>query len=244
MGIFKKKKTPAPAQGAGLGNPYLNGREEWLERYGSYISRAHQWRVMGFLLAFALLVSVSGNVIQARQVKTVPYIIEVDNLGKAAVVARADRASAAPKRLIQASIAASIADWRTVTADVELQRRMIERLSFFTAGSAKGVLREWYEANNPFEIAKNRLVHVEVKGLPLPVSPNSYRVEWAETVRSHAGVLLDANTFEATVTIQINPPTTDAVLLRNPGGIYITAISAGKVVGASAPTAPAQSDAQ
>jgi len=231
MDVSKKKEQ---------GNPYLNGRDEWLERYGSYISRAHQWRVMGFLLAFALLVSVSGNVIQAQQVKTIPYIIEVDNLGKAAVVARADRASSTPKRLIQASIAACITDWRTVTADVELQRRMIERLSFFTAGSAKGVLREWYEANNPFEIARNRLVHVEVRGLPLPVSPNSYRVEWVETVRSHAGVLLDANTFEATVTIQINPPTTDAVLLRNPGGVYITAISAGRVVGASAPAAPAQ----
>ena len=226
-----------------MSNPYINAREEWLERYGSYISRAAQWRVMGYLLALALLVSVSGNVIQARQVKTVPYIIEVDNLGKAAVVARADRASATPKRLIQASIAACIADWRTVTADVELQRRMIERLSFFTAGSAKGILREWYEANNPFEIARNRLVHVEVRGLPLPVSPNSYRVEWTETVRSHAGVLLDSTTYEATVTIQINPPTTDAVLLRNPGGVYITAISASKVLGSNIPAAPVNSNA-
>jgi len=227
-----------------MSNPYINAREEWLERYGSYISRAAQWRVMGYLLALALLVSVSGNVIQARQVKTVPYIIEVDNLGKAAVVARADRASSTPKRLIQASIAACIADWRTVTADVELQRRMIERLSFFTAGSAKGILREWYEANNPFEIARNRLVHVEVRGLPLPVSPNSYRVEWTETVRSHAGVLLDSTTYEATVTIQINPPTTDAVLLRNPGGVYITAISASKVLGSNTTAAPVNSNAQ
>ena len=101
------------------------------------------------------------------------------------------------------------------------------------AGSAKGVLRQWYEANNPYEIAKSgKLVHVEIKGLPLPVSSDSYRVEWVETVRSHAGVMLDSHTYEATVTIQINPPTADAVLLRNPGGVYITALSAGKVVGA------------
>lgn len=37
------------------------------------------------------------------------------------------------------------------------------------------------------------------------------------------------------MTVQINPPTVDAVLLRNPGGVYITALSAGKVVGAQAP---------
>lgn len=229
---FFKRKAKSPAQEKG-GSPYLNGREEWLERYSSYISRAAEWRMAAFICLIITAVSISGNVIQASQVKTIPYIIEVDKLGNMGAVARADRARATPKRLIQAEIAKCISDWRTVTADVELQQKMIERLSFFMAGSAKGVLRQWYEANNPYEIAKSgKLVHVEIKGLPLPVSSDSYRVEWVETVRSHAGVMLDSHTYEATVTIQINPPTADAVLLRNPGGVYITALSAGKVVGA------------
>lgn len=243
---FFKKKTNALVSGSVPekgGSPYLNGREEWLERYGSYISRAAQWRMVAFICLIITVISISGNVIQANQVKTVPYIIEVDKLGKAAVMARADVASSTPQRLIQAEIAKCISDWRTVTADVELQQKMIERLSFFMAGSAKGVLRQWYEANNPYEIAKTgKLVHVEIKGLPLPVSSDSYRVEWQETVRSHAGVLLDSHTYEATVTIQVNPPTVDAVLLRNPGGVYITALSAGKVVGANAPALPANKE--
>ena len=242
--LFKKhvpRTADMPKESGG--NPYCNGREEWLERYGSYISRAAQWRMAAFICLIITVISISGNVIQANQVKTVPYIIEVDKLGNASVVARADVASSTPQRLIQAEIAKCISDWRTVTADVELQQKMIERLSFFMAGSAKGVLRQWYEANNPYEIAKTgKLVHVEIKGLPLPVSSDSYRVEWQETVRSHAGVLLDSHTYEATVTIQINPPTVDAVLLRNPGGVYITALSAGKVVGANAPALPANKE--
>lgn len=238
MPFFKKSKSPIP-ESSGNGNPYLNGREEWLERYGSYISRVAQWRMAAFLCLLITAVSITGNVIQASQIKTVPYIIEVDKLGKSNVVARADTASRTPQRLTQAEIARCVSDWRTVTADVELQQKMIERLSFFMAGSAKGVLRQWYETNNPYEIAKSgKLVHVEIKGLPLPVSADSYRVEWVETVRSHAGVMLDSHTYEATVTIQINPPTADAVLLRNPGGVYITALSAGKVIGTSAPAKP------
>lgn len=230
MSFFKAAKTATVADKGG--NPYLSGREEWLERYGSYISRAAQWRALAFFCLLITAVSITGNVMQASQVKTIPYIIEVDKLGKAAVVARADNVSTTPKRLIQAEIAKCISDWRTVTADVELQQKMIERLSFFMAGSAKGVLRHWYEVNNPYEIAKSgKLVHVEIKGLSLPVSSDSYRVEWQEIIRSHAGVLLDTHTYEATVTIQVNPPTADAVLLRNPGGVYITALSAGKVVG-------------
>ena len=237
MGFFNKSTVSAPARGAAEGkSPYLDGREEWLERYGSYINRAAQWRACCILALLAVLVSLCGNVMQAVQVKTVPYIIEVDQLGKTGVIARADSASSTPRRLIQSEVATCITNWRTVTADVELQQKMIDRLSFFMAGSAKGVMRGWYEANNPYEIAKTgKLVHVEIKGLPLPVSADSYRVEWVETVRSHTGVTLDSNTYEATATVQINPPTTEAVVLRNPGGVYITALSAGKVIGVNQP---------
>lgn len=88
-------------------------------------------------------------------------------------------------------------------------------------------------APNPYEIAKiGKPAHVGIKGLPLPAGSDSYRVEWGDTVRSHASVMPDYHTYEATVTIQINTPTADAVLLRNQGGAYITALSDGKAVGA------------
>lgn len=242
MSLFKKKEkidvhasAPKPADGH---NPYLNARQEWLERYGSYINRAAQWRMTAFIALMLLGGSIMCNVIQANQVKAIPYIIEVDKLGKAAVAARADQAGAAPLRLVQAEIAACIMDWRTVTADIELQKQMIQRLSFFVAGSAKGVLKEWFTANNPYEIAKSgKLVHVEIKSLPLPVSSTSYRVEWTETVRAHSGVALESHSYEATVSVQINPPTSEAVLLRNPGGVYITSLSASRVFKNAGPAA-------
>lgn len=237
MGFFKKK-TPVEPEGekrpSSAGNPYLNARTEWLERYGSYISRAAQWRAVAFITLIIAVMSIACNVIQANQVKTVPYIIEVDKLGKSIVVNRADTASAAPLRLVQATIANCIQEWRTVTADIELQQQMIQRLSFFFAGSAKGVLKEWYATNNPYEIAKaGRLVHVEIKSLPLRVSENSYRVEWLETTRSHAGATLESRMYEATVTIQITPPTSEAVLIHNPGGVYITQLLASRIFAAS-----------
>ena len=97
MGLFKKKKGQSPAPNTKQGNnPYLNAREEWLERYGSYMTRAANWRAVAFVALFTTLLSLCGNIIQASQVKTVPYIIEVDKLGRAATVARADQASAPP----------------------------------------------------------------------------------------------------------------------------------------------------
>ncbi len=212
-------------------NPYLNAREEWLERYGSYISRAAQWRFFALFCLLITGISITGNVWQAQQSKVVPYLVEVDKLGKVAAVSRADAAMATPRKVIQAEIAAFISDWRTVTVDVDLQRKMIDRVSFFVAGAGKGQVREFYEQNNPYAIAKaGKLVQVEVKGVPLPVSADSYRVEWSETVRNHAGVVLDIYNYEATVSIQLNPPTTDAVLIKNPGGVYITSLHMAKVL--------------
>jgi len=221
------------------GNPYLNGREEWLERYGSYITRAAQWRLAAFACLLLAAGSVAANIIMAAQYKVVPYLVEVDKLGKAQAVQRAGEARPAPQALVQAELAEMIRNWRTVTADLDLQKTMVERLAFCTAGAAKGQIRQWYETNNPYARAREgKLVQVAVGGLPLPVSQDSWRVEWTETVRNQAGaVLAPPQTFEATLTVRIEPPTSEAQIIRNPGGVYVTAIAYSRVL-ADSPLEP------
>ncbi len=213
-------------------NPYLNGRQEWLERYGGYITRAAQWRMVALICLLLTAGSIAANIVMASQYKVVPYIVEVDKLGKAVAVARADVTEAVPRRLVQAELAEVIRNWRTVTPDLDLQKRMVERLAYFMAGAAKGQLREWYDANNPFSRAREgKLVQVAVKGLPLPVSQDSWRVEWTESVRNQAGALLaPPQSFEATLTVRLQAPENDAQVIRNPGGVYVTNISFSRVL--------------
>ncbi len=212
-------------------NPYLAGREEWLERYGSYIKEKKNWQIIACIALFTTLVSLTGNIFQGLQSKVVPYIVEVDNLGRPAVVGRAENIAVAPEKLIRSVISNCIVDWRTVTADIELQKQMVYRLGFFFTASAKGTIQEWYSANNPYEIAKeNKLVSVEIKSLPLPVGGDTYRVEWTETIRSHMGELLTQNSYQATVSTYILPPQSEESLLHNPAGIYITSITTTKVL--------------
>lgn len=210
---------------------YIKGREEWLERYGSYIKRARNWQLATFLSLCVAILSITGNVIQATQYKVVPYVIAVDQIGKAIGVQRADEATTVPQRVIQAEIANCIVNWRTVTADLSLQERMTKKLSAFVTGSAKGVLRSWYQENNPYMRCEDILVDVKIKGLPLPVSKESWRVEWTETTRNHAGVAVETSRYEATVSIFIKPPTTDAAIKQNPAGLNITALSWSKLLG-------------
>ena len=232
MGFFKKKRR----EDGRTGNPYVDGYAEWQEMYGSYIHQAFVWRVVAFVCLGIAMIAVYGNLVQARQFKVVPYLVQVDKLGRTQAVGRADVATPAPRPLIQAELAQVIINWRTVTADLDLQRRMVDRLANFVTGSAQGYITEWFAANNPYKTAQDgKLVQVEIKGLPLPVSSESWRVEWTETIRNHVGNFLQSATYEATLKIKIVPPTTDDKIILNPGGIWITEMSYSKVLGAMPP---------
>ena len=214
-----------------LDNPYIQARDQFFDSVGYPVKAAYHWRLAAFISFFLLALSLTGNVIQASREKVVPYVVAVDKLGAALAVKRADVATPTPTAVVQAELANIIVNWRTVTADLDLQAKMVDRLSGFTRGAAKGVLTEWFERNNPVGRARSgRLVSVNVKGVPLPVSQNSWRIEWQETTRNHVGVTVEAVQYEATMTVTIQPPRTDAEILRNPGGVYITELSFGTIL--------------
>ena len=202
-----------------------------MERYGNYISRATQWRRAAFLTLIIAALSLAGNVVQMTQTKIVRYFVVVDELGKTVAEKIQGHGGGTPEKVVQAAVAQAIVDWRTVTVDTELQKRMINRLTRHTAGATRGMLKQWYEKNSPYEVAKaGRLVHVEVKGIPLPVTKGSYRVEWNEIVRNLQGVELGRENFEAIATVELLPPVKEEILLANPGGVYITNLSTAKVI--------------
>ncbi|WP_432737302.1 VirB8/TrbF family protein [Maridesulfovibrio sp. FT414] len=211
-------------------SPYISAKEEWFERYGSYITSRNQWRAAALIMALTVCLSLTINIIQAMQHKVVPYVVEVDKLGKSVAVKRADQAEPVSARIIQAEIANLIVNWRTVTADIGLQKKMVQRMSSFVIGAAQGAARGWYQANNPYERGQKFLVEVDIKGIPLPVSSESWRIEWLETVRNHSGVAVSSTKYEATLKVRISPPTTDSQIIRNPAGVYVTELSWAKLL--------------
>ncbi len=215
----------------GVDNPYLNAREEWHERYGSYIKRAKQWRITALLSLSIVVCCFVAIIMLVNQKKVIPYVVLMDNIGNAVPAGRIETLAATPQKIVQSVIANVIENWRTVTVDTALQKRMIQNLTVHVISTAKGMLKEWYQDNNPYEIAKSgRLVNVDVTGLPLPVSDNSYRVEWIETVRNHSGEEVNRKNYEAIVTVENIPPVEEEIILKNPAGIYIKNISVTKKI--------------
>lgn len=225
MSFFKRNKAEKSSEGD---SPFLRARMEWLERMGVVAQQASTWRLVSFLAICGCLLSLTLNIVQIQQTKIIPYIVEVDKLGAAAAVRPLQDNGEVPRRLIQAEIVNVVTNWRTVTADLELQKKMLGKLAAYIGGSAKGTLREWFEVNNPYSRAEKLLVSVDVNAMPLPVSSNSWRVSWRETTRNHSGTTLDVTAYEATMSIAITAPKDEMQVMANPGGVIVTGISFGK----------------
>jgi len=204
---------------------YLAARREWNERYGDYISHANNWRLIAIAALGVAGVAVAGNVWQSTQSRVQPFVVEVDKLGDALAIQRADVASPVPLGVIRAQLARYIQDVRSVSIDVQAERTFIQEAYAMVDKNASAFtfLNNYFAANDPFKRATIETVAAHVESvLPLPGS-NTWRVEWREDTIARDGRPEFTKHWEATITVSINPPTTDAGILVNPTGLFVEA---------------------
>lgn len=214
-----KKKKEAQQH---VGSPYLLARREWNERYGSYISRTTIWRRVALTSLAITAVAVGGVVYFASQNKLIPYVVEVGGDSRPLQVYQADKAQPMDQRVVRAQLGQFIQDMRSVSTDVAVQRRAIERAYAHLSADmpAYTAVNQWFRQNVPFERAADETVVVEVRQV-LPLSDKTWRIEWLERPRSRNGESIPATRWTGTATVvssgEINPKT----LLYNPTGLYI-----------------------
>lgn len=212
----KKKETQQ------VSSPYLLARREWNERYGSYIARAKVWRGIALTSLVIAAVAVGGVVYFASQNKLIPYIVEVGGDGQPLKAYYAEEAQTLDQRIVRAQLAQFVQDMRSVSTDVAVQRRAVERAYAHLSADmpAYTAVNEWFRQNVPFERATEETVVVEVRQV-LPLSDKTWRIEWVERPRSRNGESMPATRWTGTATIvnsgELNPQT----LLYNPTGLYI-----------------------
>ena len=218
-----ERREPESADGYRPGeNPYLDARREWNERYGDYIASANAWRLTAAASLVVALLGVGGAVYIGSQNRLVPYVVAVDKLGEAVAVGRASEAGPADGRIIRAQLARWISGSRSMLVDAAAERRVIEEVYAMVngRGAAFTALNDHFRANQPFERAKVETVEVKIQSV-LPLTVDTWRVEWEEMRRSRDGRVMEAAQWQATVTVLVRPPEDDATILMNPTGLYV-----------------------
>jgi type IV secretion system protein VirB5 len=202
---------------------YLAGRREWNERYGSYIAQRDAWRLLAMASLGVAAIAVSGVVWLSSQSRVVPYVVEVNHLGDALAVRRANVATAVDPGVIRAQLARFISDVRSVSIDVQAERGMINEAYAMVDRNAPAhrFLNDYFAQKDPFKRAANETVAAHAESvLPLP-GGSTWRVEWREDTTSRDGRPLSTKYWEATITVSFNPPTTEAQILVNPTGLFV-----------------------
>lgn len=207
-------------------NVYLDTRREWNERYGGYIARARTWRLVAIGSLSVSALAVGGLAWVAGQSKVTPYIVEVNGLGDAVPVAIADRAARPDARIIRAQLARWATNCRSVYLDATAERQAIEQCYAMInrRGPAFQTATDYHRANEPFTRAQSESVTVQVETV-LPISEDSWRIEWREEVRGRDGNVSSRTNWQAVVGITVIPPTDERQVLVNPMGVFVNSVS-------------------
>jgi type IV secretory pathway TrbF-like protein len=203
-------------------NPYLNARQEWNERYGSYIASAAAWRLTALASLCIAAIAVVGVVYIGSQNRIVPYVVAVDQIGTAVSVGRADVAGPIDPRVMRATLARWISNVRSVYVDAGAQRVLLKE-AYATVnrrGAAYNALNDHFRSHDPFERARQETVMVDVQSV-LPLTESTWRVEWREEQRGRDGTLISTQQMQATVSVIVSPPTDERAALLNPLGIFV-----------------------
>ena len=214
-------------------NPYTAARQEWDERYGDLISRAKHWRLIAFLSMSTTLVCVTGMATIGYRSHTVPYVIALDDIGRAIPVVPAKQVAVKDVRLQEATVARWITNLRTVVIDPVVQRKMVDEVFALTSASsaASQALTDWYQQNSPFSRLQKETADVSVESI-VQQSPKSYEVVWTESLHDLFGQLQGTHRYRAIVTVNTQEVIDSKQALINPLGLYVTNVSWGEVVSA------------
>ncbi len=210
-------RTPEPQ------TPYQKAAQVWDERIGSARVQARNWRTMAFGSLILSAGLASALVWQSLRGSVVPWVVEVDKLGQAQVVApaTADYTPADPQ--IAWYLAEFIKDVRSAPADSVIVRQNWLRAYDFTTTSGAVALNEYARADDPFaklgkQEGRPSTFQASFAPRPLPsASPGPKH-------RYEDGALTDNARWTAILTISIDPPTDAEKLRKNPLGIYVSAI--------------------
>ena len=203
-------------------SPYLAARQEWTERYGSYVQAARAWRIVGILGLSMAVIGFTYAMYLSTQVKLVPYIVEVDKLGTSVTAGFPQQIEYADPRVVRATLGNFITSLKSITPDAVVQKQYIDRTYALLRASDPSTqkINAWFRGNSPFEKAKTSTVAIEVNNI-VALSNQSYQLDWTEFERDRRGKETATRRFRGIATVTLTPPQDEGVIRLNPIGLYV-----------------------
>ena len=221
MHPFFKPKRPLSA--APEATPYQRARQVWDERMGLSLAHARNWRRIAFAnLALAAFLG-AGWWAQSRQAVVRPFVVEVSEWGETQKITALDGRYEPTSAQISHALATWIRQVRSKPTDpVVIRQNWLAAYDLLTPKAAS-FLNAWAQSHDPFAEVGREAVEVAVLSV-VRRSERSFDLQWRET-RFVGGQQAGQARWRALITVRLQPPKTEAELMKNPLGIRIEDVS-------------------
>lgn len=189
-------------------------------------AQAANWRLFGFGCLVVATIAVSGNIYIGSKSKFVPYVIEVDKLGRTVAVKMltGDEAIVDPSRLVYREMLDLIENLRTVTTDVAANNRNLTIGFSRLTGAAAGYARAEISKAKPNDVGQTKTVQV-TNETAMRLTDKTWQVEWEEKSYTLAGEFMGSEKWKATVGYVMSPSGDEQAIRQNPSGFIVTDLS-------------------
>jgi type IV secretion system protein TrbF len=209
--------TPEPT------TPYQRAAQAWDDRIGSARVQAKNWRLAFFGTLILSGGLAAGLVWQSARGTITPWVVQVDKLGEAQVVAPADAGYRPTDPQIAFHLARFVEQIRSIPADPIIVRQNWLRAYDFTTDKGAMALNDYARTNDPFVQVGKVQIAVDVSSV-IRASGDSFRIAWTER-RYQDGSLADTARWSAILTVALQTPRTPDALRKNPLGLFVNAIN-------------------
>jgi type IV secretory pathway TrbF-like protein len=169
-----------------------------------------------------------GQAAASSRPAMVPYVIKVDEHGKAVdlgVPPRLDQDPTTTQLAVQYQLRQFIQNMRSVSYDPGFQTKMVtDYVKPFLAGGTEAttLVNDFYKENDPYKIAqKGNTIDAQVKSV-IPQDSTTFAIDWVEVTKSANGIVINTSEWNGFATVELGEiPTDPEARNLNPLGMYV-----------------------
>ena len=212
---------------------YEESKLEFIEIYGTFISRERKQRIITIILAIITLASIIFAWQIANRVTIERQIVARDKFGLLMPLTYNNETQNIDTPVIKAHLAQYIKYMRSLSIDTNVNRELFTNVYNMTVPQLQGKLMD-YTAQQRISLGNNGKGDVVTVPISVTVtavkelSPNTYSVTWTENYFGRK--INDHANWSANITFSLFTPTDTATIISNPAGLKILGLDITQVL--------------
>lgn len=201
--------------------PYQRAGQLWDQRLGSSYAQAKNWRLVAMILGVIAIILAILLIVAVMNMRPKLFVAEVDTGGKVVNVQPLKVAYSPTDTQKQYFLADFIRLIRGVPLDPVVAKKNWTHAYSFLSQRGVNLFNTYWQSNSPVKLLGKETVTVVIDSVN-PISANTFNITWTETTIDMNGKQLSKKNYSGVFTIALLPPKTQAAILENPLGLYIT----------------------